>query len=98
MREAIQRLDELMRRLIEADQTGAGIEPLELAVELDKVRALMLEAPAVVPRSDGQRHFRCESCGAISHGMEAPARCPQCGGAKFFKADLEIPVVDTGPA
>lgn len=98
MREAIERLDKVMRDLIEADQTGAGIEPLQLAEELGRVRALMLEAPAVVPRSDGQRHYRCESCGTISHGTEAPARCPTCGGVRFFRADLEAPMVDAGPA
>ena len=87
-----------MAELIEADQTGAGVEPLRLAQELGKLRALMMEAPAVVPRSDGQSHFRCESCGTITHGMEQPNACPTCGGAKFFKADLESPVVDAGPA
>lgn len=98
MREAIERLDRVMRELIEADQTGAGVEPLALAEELGRVRALMLEAPAVLPRSGGQRHFRCESCGTISHGLQAPARCPTCGGVKFFVADLESPMVDAGPA
>ena len=98
MREAIQRLDDVMRRLIEADQTGAGMEPLELAEELGRIRAMLLETPAVLPRSGGQRHFRCEACGTITHGDAMPARCPECGGRKFFKADLEMPVVDAGPA
>ena len=31
MKEALARLDALMNRLVEADQTGAGIEPLRVA-------------------------------------------------------------------
>ena len=98
MREAIKRLDGVMTQLIQADQTGEGMEPLELAHELGRIRAIMLEAPAVVPRADGQQHYRCEACGTITHGDGMPATCPECGGTKFFKADLETPVVDAGPA
>lgn len=99
MREAIQRLDAIMAELIEADQTGSGIEPLRVAQELGMVRALMLESPAVMPRpTGGELHFRCEQCGTIHHGLVVPQRCSQCGGTKFFKADIEQPIVDAGPA
>ncbi len=98
MREAMRRLDEVMAELIQADQTGEGMEPLRLAQELGRIRAMLLEAPAVLPRGDGQRHFRCENCGTITHGDAMPTRCPTCGGAKFFKADMEMPIVDAGPA
>lgn len=98
MREAIRRLDEVMAELIQADQTGEGMEPLRLAQELGRIRAMLLEEPAVIPRRDGAKHFRCESCGTIVHGDAEPSRCPSCGGAGFFKADLEMPVVDAGPA
>ncbi len=97
MREGIRRLDDLMAELIQADQTGEGVEPLRLAQELGRIRAMLLEEPAVVPRSDGQRHFRCENCGTITHGDAIPRQCPTCGGMKFFKADMEAPIVDAGP-
>lgn len=98
MRDAIRRLDEVMAGLIQADQTGEGMEPLQLAQELGRIRAMLLEAPAVLPRRDGARHFRCESCGTIVHGDAPPQRCPFCSGLKFFSADLETPIVDAGPA
>jgi hypothetical protein len=31
MKEALERLDALMNRLVEADQTGAGMDPLRVA-------------------------------------------------------------------
>ena len=34
MKEALGRLDALMNRLVEADQTGSGIDPLHIASEL----------------------------------------------------------------
>lgn len=98
VKDALQRLDSVMAELIEADQTGAGIDPLGIARELGQVRALMIESPAIVPRKGGESHFRCESCGTIVHGMATPERCPACGGVRFFKADLEQPIVDAGPA
>lgn len=96
MREAIERLDALMNRLVEADQTGAGIEPLKVANELGRIRQLMTEAPAVIRAPGGQRHFRCEACGTIAHGAEQPARCSECGGTKLFAADIEQPNVESG--
>ena len=96
MKEALTRLDALMNRLVEADQTGAGIEPLQVASELGQIRQLLAEAPAVVRAKGGQNHFRCESCGTISHGERQPEKCPTCGGRKFFAADIEQPFVESG--
>jgi hypothetical protein len=96
MREAIQRLDALMNRLVEADQTGAGIEPLTVAAELGRIRQLMSEAPSVIRATGGQRHFRCEACGTIAHGQEPPSRCATCGESKFYNADIEQPYVESG--
>jgi len=96
LKEALARLDALMNRLVEADQTGAGIEPLRVANELGAIRHRAGESPTVIPAKGGQRHFRCESCGTVSHGAAAPARCPTCGGTKFFSADIEQPFVESG--
>jgi rubrerythrin len=97
-RTALQRLDELMGQLVEADQTGKGMDPLRVAQELGRIRALITEAPAVIRAVGGQMHFRCEACGTISHGTAKPQRCPECGGERLFQADLESPDVDAGPA
>jgi rubrerythrin len=35
------------------------------------------------------RHFRCESCGTISHGEATPTRCARCGSKKFVNVDIE---------
>ena len=98
MKEAVERLDSLMTTLVNADQTGAGIEPMKVAAELGKIRELFYAAPTVVRRAEGgQKHFRCESCGTISHGEDAPAKCPECGSTgKFFVADLSQPNVESG--
>ena len=96
MKEALERLDALMNSLVEADQTGSGIDPLHVAGELGKIRQLLLEGPAVIPAKGGQKHFRCEACGTITHGAEAPERCQNCGGRKFFAADIEQPFVESG--
>ncbi len=95
---ALQRLDALMADLIEADQTGDAIDPLRVAQELGSIRGALVESPAVRPAAGGRRHFRCESCGTISHADTTPSRCPQCGGEKLFSADLVSPDVDAGPA
>jgi len=84
VKEALERLDALMNRLVEADQTGAGIEPLHVASELGQIRQLLAESPAVIPAKGGQKHFRCEACGTVVHGTDAPSRCPTCGGTKSF--------------
>lgn len=96
MQEALRRLDALTQKLIEADQTGAGVEPLAVARELGQIRQLLAQAPAVIPATGGQRHFRCEQCGTITHGAAAPAKCATCGGKTFFSADLEQPAVESG--
>ncbi len=96
MKEALERLDALMRDLIEADQTGAGFEPLHVAGELGKIRQLLFEAPVVLPTEGGRRHFRCADCGTIVHGAEPPATCPNCGKKKFFVADIQQPFVESG--
>lgn len=96
MKEALERLDALMNRLVEADQTGSGIEPLRVASELGQIRQLLAEAPAVIRAKGGQKHFRCEACGTISHGTQEPERCATCGGQKFFAADIEQPFVESG--
>jgi rubrerythrin len=93
---ALQRLDNLMARLVEADQTGAGADPLRLAQELGQIRALFARAPAVRRAPGGQLHFRCESCGTISHGASRPERCPECGSDQLHHVDLEQPDVASG--
>lgn len=98
VQEALAKLDALMRRLIEADQTGSEMEPLRVADELGAIRAALMQGRAVVPRAaGGERHFRCETCGTISHGAAAPATCPTCGKTTFFEADLQTSTVDAGP-
>ncbi len=96
MKDAIERLDALMNRLIEADQTGSGIEPLEVAAELGAIRELVLAGRAVLRVEGGQQHFRCERCGTISHGQGAPVTCSECGNTKFFAADIEQPLAESG--
>jgi Zn finger protein HypA/HybF involved in hydrogenase expression len=96
VKEALERIDALMNRLVEADQTGSGIDPLRVASELGQIRQLLAEAPAVIRAKGGQKHFRCEACGTVVHGAEAPQRCPTCGGRKFFAADIEQPFVESG--
>ena len=95
MQEALRRLDALTQKLIEADQTGSGLEPLAVARELGQIRQLLAQAPAVIPATGGQHHFRCEQCGTITHGAAAPAKCATCGGKTFFSADLEQPAVES---
>ena len=98
MQEALARLDDLMRRLVESDQTGRGVEPLRIAEELGAIRAELISGRAVIPRAKGgERHFRCDACGTIVHGAAPPPTCPTCKKTKFYEADLEAPVVDAGP-
>jgi rubrerythrin len=94
----LERLDALMNRLVEADQTGNQLDPHSLAKELGEIRASLMRGRAVVPRAKGgERHFRCETCGTIVHGTGKPARCPTCGKSSFFEADLDSATVDAGP-
>ena len=94
---ALQRLDNLMARLIEADQTGGGVEPLALARELGVIRASLARGPIVRRLAGGRMHFRCEVCGTITHGDDRPARCPECGGEALAQVDLSQSDVDAGP-
>ena len=95
---ALQRLDNLMARLVEADQAGgAGLEPLALAQELGRIRAMLARGTAVRQAPGGKMHFKCEICGTISHGSSRPERCPQCGAEELVHVDLEMADVDAGP-
>jgi rubrerythrin len=86
----LERLDGLMNRLIEADQTGGEIDPLDVARELGEIRSLLMAMPTVHRSADDLRHFRCEACGTISHGGVAPERCARCGKATFINVDIEV--------
>jgi len=97
MQEPLARLDDLMRRLIESDQTGRPMETLAIADELGQIRLALMRGRAVVPREGGERHFRCDACGTIVHGDRAPAACPTCGKSRFYPADLDNQEVDAGP-
>jgi len=96
MKEANEQFDALTRRLIDADQTGRGIEPLAIANEIGRIRHLLASAPAVKRRDGGDRHWRCEECGTIVHGDTAPEKCAECGRDKFFLADMEQPNAESG--
>ena len=97
MKDPLERLDDLMRKLIESDQAGRPIEPLALANELGAIRQGLMQRPAVVPRKGGDRHFRCEACGTIVHGAAPPNACPTCGKSKFYSADLDNSDSGAGP-
>lgn len=92
----LQRLDNLMARLVEADQTGGGFDALQVAQELGEIRSLFAQARAVRRAPGGKLHFRCESCGTISHGESRPERCPECGADQLINVDLEQPNVESG--
>lgn len=94
----LQRLDALINRLIEADQTGDEIDPLDVARELGEIRALLMAMPTVHRSDEDLRHFRCEACGTISHGDAAPARCARCGKPKFINVDIDRPQAGTALA
>lgn len=92
----LERLDALINRLIEADQTGDEIALFDVARELGEIRALWMAMPTVHRSEDDLRHFRCESCGTISHGATAPERCARCGKPKFINVDIDRPPVRLG--
>jgi rubrerythrin len=87
----LQQLDELINRLIEKDQTGDEIDPLDVAHELGRIRAQIMGMPTVHRSDQDERHFRCEACGTISHGDVAPARCARCSKTKFINVDIDAP-------
>jgi rubrerythrin len=85
----LQQLDDLINRLIEKDQSGDEIDPLDVAHELGQIRAQLMAMPTVHRTEEDQRHFRCEACGTISHGDVAPARCARCGKTQFINVDID---------
>src|SRR6266851_774750 len=94
--DANRRIDELMQRLIEADQQGTGIEPLKVARELGEIKLTLARRRTILPRRGGEGHWRCEVCGTISHSNEKPDRCPACGSRGLWSADLAQPNVESG--
>ena len=96
MNDANARLDRLMNELIEADQRGEAIEPLRLARELGEIKLLLAQRRTIRPRPGGERHWRCEACGTVSHAATRPERCPECRAEQLWPADLEQPQVESG--
>jgi rubrerythrin len=88
-RTGLQQLDDLINRLIEKDQTGDEIDPLDIAKELGQIKAQLMAMPTVHRSEADLRHFRCEECGTISHGDVAPARCARCGKERFLNVDID---------
>jgi rubrerythrin len=85
----VERLDALINRLIESDQTGNEIDPFDVARELGEIRGELMAMPTVHRSPDDLRHFRCEACGTIMHGDTPPARCARCGKTKLANVDIE---------
>jgi len=85
----MQRLDTLINELIEADQTGSEIDPMDVARELGEIKSQLLAMPTVHRGAEDLRHFRCETCGTITHGNALPPRCKHCGGTSFVNVDIE---------
>lgn len=94
--DANRRIDELIQRLIEADQKGTGIEPMKVAHELGEVKLALARRRTILPRPGGEGHWRCEACGTISHATAKPDRCPACGSKRLWSADLAQPNVESG--
>lgn len=90
------RIDGMIQRLIEADQRGSGIEPMQLAHELGEIKMLLARRKTIVPRPGGEGHWRCEACGTITHARAKPERCPECDGTTLCPADLEQGNVESG--
>jgi hypothetical protein len=93
--DANQRIDALIKLLVDADQGSVGIEPLKVANELGAIKQLLARRQTVRPRSGGEHHWRCEACGTISHAAAKPRKCPECGGEALWEADLEMPNVES---
>ncbi len=83
-----QRLDALINRLIESDQTGEELSSFDLARELGEIRSLLMAMPTVQRGAGDLRHFRCDACGTIVHGEAPPARCARCGKTKLINVDI----------
>jgi rubrerythrin len=94
--ETNKRIDDMIQRLIEADQRGTGIEPMKLAHELGELKLMLARRKTILPRPGGEGHWRCEACGTISHASAKPDRCPECGATQLWPADLAQPNVESG--
>jgi rubrerythrin len=90
------RIDDLIQRLIEADQRGSEIEPMKLAHELGEIKQLLARRKTIRPRPGGEGHWRCETCGTITHASAKPDHCPECGATQLWPADLEQSNVESG--
>ena len=90
------RIDAMIQRLIEADQRGSGIEPMQLVHELGELKVLLARRKTVRPRPGGEGHWRCEACGTITPASVTPTRCPDCGAGDLWLADLAQPNVESG--
>jgi len=91
------RIDDMIQRLIEADQRGSGIEPMALAHELGEIKLMLARRRTIRPRPEGgEGHWRCEACGTITHASAKPERCPECGATQLWPADLAQPNVESG--
>src|SRR5438105_1614133 len=97
VQEPLARLEDLMRKLIESDQTGRPMATLAIANELGRIRLALMQGRAVVPRERGERHCRCDPCGADVHRERAPAACPTCGESTCYSTDLDNQEIDAGP-
>jgi len=95
--EALRVVDEIMAKLVDADQRGEQVDGMELAGKLGGIRALVAEQSAQAPAvARGLMRFRCEQCGRMLFETEPPAACPECGGRSFAKPDLDQPNVESG--
>lgn len=95
--EALRVVDDIMAKLVDSDQRGEPVDAMDLARRLGAIRDLVVEQAGQAPTmARGQVRFRCEQCGTMLFELEAPAACPECGGQKFAKPDLDQPNVESG--
>ena len=52
---------------------------MKLARELGEIKVLVARRKTIRPRPGGEGHWRCETCGTVTHAREKPERCPECG-------------------
>jgi len=95
--EALRVVDDIMAKLVDSDQRGEPVDAMDLARRLGAIRELVVEQSGQAPAmARGQMRFRCEQCGTMLFELEPPAACPECGGQKFAKPDLDQPNVESG--
>lgn len=95
--EALRVVDDIMAKLVDSDQRGEPVDAMDLARRLGAIRELVVEQSGQAPAmARGQVRFRCEQCGTMLFELEPPAACPECGGRKFAKPDLDQPNVESG--